>query len=231
MRRVHWAATARTGTLHSKVYEPTSVAGATLVLDLHADTNPLRNEPVRTDLAIMAALAIATWLHDQGQPFGLVTNGRDAADRIRTEGWRGDHRVRNEAFASAEMNCRNDRLRPVVVEAGREATRLQRLRRLLARLERTDGLSMPQLLGEAQSQISNQTTLLAVMQQTTPEAAAALIGFARRGRSVAAVINTYEPSHFAEAASPLIAANIPVYPLHDERSIPELCRNVQLRMV
>ncbi len=35
MRSVHWAATARTGMLHSKVYEPSSIAGATLILDFH----------------------------------------------------------------------------------------------------------------------------------------------------------------------------------------------------
>ena len=41
MRSVHWAATARTGSLHSKVYEPSSIVGATLVLDLHESTTPL----------------------------------------------------------------------------------------------------------------------------------------------------------------------------------------------
>ena len=31
----HWRATARTGLLHSKVYEPSTVAGATILLDFH----------------------------------------------------------------------------------------------------------------------------------------------------------------------------------------------------
>ena len=64
MRRVHWSATARTGILHSKIYEPTSIAGATLVLDLHTDTNPSQHEPYRTDLAITATFSIASSLHD-----------------------------------------------------------------------------------------------------------------------------------------------------------------------
>ena len=38
MNRIHWRATARTGVLHSKVYEPSSVAGATLLLDFHRDS-------------------------------------------------------------------------------------------------------------------------------------------------------------------------------------------------
>jgi len=35
LNRVHWPATARTGTLHSHIYEPSVVAGATLVMDFH----------------------------------------------------------------------------------------------------------------------------------------------------------------------------------------------------
>ena len=97
MRSVHWAATARTGTLHSKIYEPSSIIGATLILDLHTSSNPKNHEPIRSDLAITAAASIAHSLHDANEPFGLATNGRDAADRIRLEGWTGDHRVRDEA--------------------------------------------------------------------------------------------------------------------------------------
>ena len=35
LNRVHWRATARTGTLKSKVYEPSTVAGSTLMMDFH----------------------------------------------------------------------------------------------------------------------------------------------------------------------------------------------------
>src|SRR4029077_89087 len=36
LNRVHWRATARTGALHSKVYEPSCIVGATVLLDFHA---------------------------------------------------------------------------------------------------------------------------------------------------------------------------------------------------
>ena len=35
LNRIHWRATARTGALHSKIYEPSTVAGATILLDFH----------------------------------------------------------------------------------------------------------------------------------------------------------------------------------------------------
>ncbi|MCC9602917.1 DUF58 domain-containing protein [Stieleria sp. JC731] len=224
MRRVHWSATARTGILHSKVYEPTSIAGATVVIDLHVDTNPTCNEPVRTDLAITAAGSIASTLMEQSQPFAMVTNGRDAADRIRMDGWRGDHRVREQAKLSAQMTNKNDRLRPVVIDAGKGPAHFKKLRTQLARLERSDGMSLAQLLIEAESRISSETTLIAIFQKATPETIAMLVGFARRGKAVAAVINTLDTNEYGQAAGPLIAANIPTMHLADERSIRDVCR-------
>ncbi len=92
LSRVHWAATARTGKLHSKVYEPSTVAGATIVLDFHRKTNPRRHEPMRSELAVTAAASLASAVYEMGQQVGLITNGRDAADRIRQEGWAYDLR-------------------------------------------------------------------------------------------------------------------------------------------
>ncbi len=229
MRSVHWAATARTGTLHSKVYEPSSIVGATLVLDLHEATNPKSNEPIRGDLAATAAASIAASLHDSNEPIGLLTNGRDAADRIRREGWVGDHRVRGEAKKAAAMLTESDRLRPVVLPALRGPIHLKEITRTLARLERTDGLTLPQLLVEAEGQVSNETTLLVILQTCTPESAAALIGLARRGWAVAVIINTHDINDYSESAGPLIANRIPTFHLSGKDAIADVCRQTLLR--
>ena len=83
LNRVNWAATARTGVLHCKVYDASTIAGATIVLDFHQASYPARNEPGRSELAVTTALALANAVCLMGQPIGLITNGRDAADRIR----------------------------------------------------------------------------------------------------------------------------------------------------
>ncbi len=83
LNRVQLAATARTGVLHSKVYDASTIAGATIVLDFHRDSYPARNEPGRSELAVTTAVALANAVCLMGQPIGLITNGRDAADRIR----------------------------------------------------------------------------------------------------------------------------------------------------
>src|SRR5262249_26709762 len=94
LSRVHWRATARTGLLHSKLYDPSTVAGATLVLDFHERGYHRQGEPYRSELAVTTATSLANAVYEMGQQIGLVTNGRDAADRIRLEGWVHDFRTR-----------------------------------------------------------------------------------------------------------------------------------------
>src|SRR6266851_7317805 len=98
LNRVHWRATARTGTLHSKVYEPSTIAGATIVLDFHKAGYIQRGEPFRSELAATTAASLANAVYETGQQIGLITNGRDAADRIKLEGWDEDYRTRQAAL-------------------------------------------------------------------------------------------------------------------------------------
>ncbi|HJS06559.1 MAG TPA: DUF58 domain-containing protein, partial [Pirellulales bacterium] len=141
LNRIHWRATARTGVLHSKIYEPSTVAGATLLMDFHEQSFAAKDEPVRSELAVTAAASIAGAILQMGQQVGLVTNGRDAADRIRTEGWRHEQFVNRRAALAAGMLEKSQRLRPVVVPTRRSNTQLTDILHTLARLEKTDGMS------------------------------------------------------------------------------------------
>jgi uncharacterized protein (DUF58 family) len=224
MRSVHWGATARTGALHTKVYEPSSIVGATIVLDFHVSTMPVEHEPVRSDLAVAAAASIAQTLHDSGEPFGLATNGRDAADRIRTEGWIGDARVRDVARQSSQMQDESDRLRPVLVPASRGPVQLKEVIRTLARLERTDGLTLPEMIAESQGRLSNESTLLFIVQRCPPESLSMIIGLARRGWAVAVIVNTLDINDYGAVAGPLIAEHIPTFHLSSGEALSNVCR-------
>ncbi len=71
LNRVHWRATARTGVLHSKVYEASTIAGATMLLDFHQASHPAKDEPYRSELAITAAASLANSVYEMGQQIGL----------------------------------------------------------------------------------------------------------------------------------------------------------------
>jgi uncharacterized repeat protein (TIGR01451 family) len=146
LSRVHWRATAHAGALHSKVYEPSTITGATVLLDFHEAGYDENREPQRSDLAVTAAVSLANAVYQMGHQVGLVTNGRDAADRIRVEGWAHDFRTRDAARKNAAMADESDRLQPIIVETRRGAEQFQRIRETLARVELTDGLTFAELL-------------------------------------------------------------------------------------
>ncbi|MBP87091.1 MAG: DUF58 domain-containing protein [Planctomycetaceae bacterium] len=224
LNRVNWRATARTGTLHSKVYEPSTVAGATILLEYHQSSHAKEHEPMRSELAVTAAASIANAVYEMGQQIGLITNGRDVADRIRQEGWDHDIRSRDAAKESGSMRDASDRLQPVVVETRRGAEQLMQILETLARVELTDGLTLPQLIGETMSELPRDATVIAILPKATPETAVTLGNLKRQGYAVTAILNLYEEYQFAEAAGPLIAEGIDVQQLRDEASIVSVCR-------
>jgi uncharacterized protein (DUF58 family) len=229
LNRVHWRATARTGVLHSKVYEPSTVAGATLLVDFHTASHDRRHEPHRSELAVTAAASIANAVYLMGQQIGLATNGRDAADRIRHEGCAHDYRSRAAALASASMREKSERLAPLVVPTRRGPEQLTRILETLARLELTDGLPLPALIEETASRLPRDATVIAIVPPGSADAALALGNLRRRGFAVTAILNLYEDDAFADAAGPFVAERIETRHLKDESSIVEICRSYALR--
>jgi len=226
LNRVHWRATARTGMLHSKVYEPSTVSGATIVVEFHRRTHVPAHEPMRSELAVTAAASIANAVYMMQQQVGLVTNGRDAADRIRVEGWRHDWRTRDSALKAVQGEAANDRLAPVVVPTRRGPEQFMRILETLARLELTDGLTLPQLFVEAESRLPRDATVIVILPQVTEEAAIALGNLRRRGFAVLALLNLYEDYDFAMSSGPLVAQGVETRHLRDRACISRICRSL-----
>lgn len=229
LNRIHWRATARTGALHSKVYEPSTVAGATILLDFHQASHDRRQEPYRSELAVTAAASVANAVYEMGQQVGLVTNGRDAADRIRQEGWDYDVRSRQAARKAAQMQPHSDRLQPVVVETRRGAEQLMRILETLARVELTDGLNLAELITETASRLPRDASVMALLPAVTAEAAVALGNLRRSGFAVTAIVNVYDQGDFEQAAARLLGEGIDARHLRDREAIVTICRHYVLR--
>ena len=196
LQRVHWRATARTGQLHSRVFEPTSLAGATLLIDFHKDGYPKRGEPHRSDLAVSTACSLAYAVSLMNQQVGLASNGRDAAERIRGEAIDASkgpqpetgYATRYEARERFELLEQTDRLRPVVVETRRGYDQFQQIREALARLELTDGMAFPQLVLEMGPRLPKDATVIAILPRVPVETSLALGILRRQGFAVSAVL-------------------------------------------
>ncbi|HMP78189.1 MAG TPA: DUF58 domain-containing protein [Pirellulaceae bacterium] len=221
--QIHWHATARTGKLHSKIYEPSCLAGATLLIDFHESAYGAADEPVRSELAITAAASIANTLYEAGEQIGLLSNGRDAVDRIRTEGWQGDSRTREASRRQTMMQATSDRLRPVTVATSKSPDRMINMLHALARLEKTSGLSFVELLASYAYTLPRDATVIAIIGRVSMELAVALGNLRHLGFAITAVINCYDIEHYARASGLLLNEGIQTRHLREEASIPSIC--------
>jgi uncharacterized protein (DUF58 family) len=224
LNRIHWAATARTQQLQSKIYEPSTIAGATLLLDFHEAGYHAGGEPFRSELAVTTAASLSLAVCQLGQQIGLITNGRDAADRIRQEGWAGDYRTREEARQSASMHEDSDRLQPLIVETRRGPEQMERIKEVLARVELTNGLDLPQLVYESTSRLPRDATVIAILAQVTTATALALSILKRRGYAVTAILVLFDETALEDAAALLMADRIDFRHVRDDATLSAVCQ-------
>lgn len=207
------------------------MAGATLLVEYHKSSFDARGEPYRSELAITLAASLANALYHLGQPFGLVTNARDAADRLREEGWQvptsgGVYQSRGAAEAAVAEAEHDTRLAPLVVPLKKDEEQLQTLRETLARMELNDGLTFGELLGEAGSQLSRQATVVAILPGASPETVLALSSLKQRGYAVTAILLIVDEVQHSDHYARLMAEGIEARSLMDEAGISTLCQGL-----
>ncbi|MDD3470133.1 MAG: DUF58 domain-containing protein [Thermoguttaceae bacterium] len=229
MRRIHWRATARTGELHSKVYEPSIVAGATIVLDfLSAHYEEIEGE-ARGELAVTMTASLVHALAQRNEEIGLITNGRDAIQRIRFEGWISDWRTRREARESVELDTPNDQFEPLVIETRRGVEQIERIFDLLGRLELSEGLPLPALLQEAAGRMPRSATVILIVGKIGVEEAIAIGDLRRSGFVVTVFVNCYHIVDFEAALATLLDMGVEVRQLTERSHVADLCRDFVLR--
>ncbi|HKI69335.1 MAG TPA: DUF58 domain-containing protein, partial [Verrucomicrobiae bacterium] len=235
LNRIHWRATARTGELHSRVYESSRVAGATFLLDFHQQSYDGHGAVTSAELAITTVASLAHAVFLMGQQIGFASNGRDAADRIRDEGWHAEFTTRTEAQKRVAERPKNERLRPVVIETGKGEDRFTRILKTLARLEHTDGLEFLEMVRETTSRISRDATVVPVLREVTPVTAIALGELVRRGFVVTAIVISFSDAVTPDWAGPpewaemLLAQGVDFRMVNNEEAVTNLCAEAIVR--
>ena len=234
LNRIHWRATARTGEIHSRIYETSRVAGATFLLDFHVQSYQGASGETSAELAIVTVASMANAVFLMGQQIGFISNGRDAADKIREEGWRGEFTSRTDAQRRANDPLPNDRLRPVRVETRKGNEKLSQILETLARLDHTDGLEFSEMLAATVSRIPRDATVVPVLRQVTPDIALALGELVKRGFLVTAVIVSIdwdipEWSRPPEWAGLLLEQGIDFRLVNSEEALTALCAETIVR--
>jgi len=221
LNTIHWKATARTGTLHVKTYEPTQVYGGTLMLDLHADSYKPADKEERMELAITTTASIAYLLQMSGEQVGMITNAIDAAEVARYEVEARGALSRIEAEMRVAGEGESTRISPLTVPTMRSPLQARKIAENLARVLPGRGLDANRLIVNEFRRLPRDAALLPVVPQVTGELALTLAAMKLSGFNVTAfVIRDLEA--YKEAAALLAPYDIHVFHIEHEWSLHEL---------
>lgn len=77
LRRIDWKASASSGRLQVKLFEPSIALETCIILSLNAEDYYYRSRIDSTELSIVIAASLANWIIGKKQMAGLLVNGRD----------------------------------------------------------------------------------------------------------------------------------------------------------
>ena len=221
LNTIHWKATARTGELHVKTFEPTSITGGTLILDFHEDSYVMEKREYRMELAVTTAASIAYLLQMSGEQVGLLTNARDAAEVARYETASvqvGNRFAMNDVLSGEDESSR---ISPLTVSTCRTTEQGRKIIENLARVLPGHGLDLCQLIMTQFITLPRDATLLPVTGQVTDRLALTLAMMKQSGFKVT-VFLIDAGKGYEEAAALLAFHEIHVFHIKSERDLHEI---------
>ncbi len=221
MNRIHWKASARTGDLFTKIYEPSSVTGGTMILDLYEDNYVPEDREARMELAITVTASIAYLLQISGEQVGMITNGLDAAEEAQYEVESRGSLSREDARASVVGELESDRIRPLKVATMRTTVQAQQIVENLARIVPGHGLDAVQLILEEFRGLPRDAALLPVVPYVSEDLALTLAEMKYAGFAVSVFFIRDRKGH-EEAAALLAPHNIHVFHIREESDLHEI---------
>jgi len=236
LNRIHWKVSAKLAKLYSKVYEPSAVTGITLALDfnrLNYTTDPSLGDSEfvveRSDLAVTFAASLAYDSLRQRLKVGFLTNGVDAAERVKEEMRPRTFGRRAEMEAAAEEAPR-PLAGPIHIRASSSASQSLRIIRTLARLELVDDPPLEKVLFDEEGHIPRDTALVVVAPKVGRALAENIMALRRAGMSVYIfLVSPYEGA-LSAARAELGNFSIPMQQIGSEDDILGLAIEERVRV-
>ena len=169
LRRIHWKASAKTGVLHSKIYDPSTLQGVNMILDFNARAWIGEHISRRAEFGVTVAASLASHCAERGLDLGLVSNGVDAADVMETNPISLEAMNREEARKLMEQPKHTDRLRPVEVKVRKGGESVLMVMEALARLKFSEGLDLAEMVQREYQGWPREDTTAFIVPGASPE--------------------------------------------------------------
>lgn len=172
-RRIHWKASARMNSLHSKIYDSATHPALILLADVRTYAHgTVGYDPDLLELALSVTASVARWALDHSYPVGLYSNGLladvEAAATVESADGAMAHQEQPERDAGRTGSLSHS----VRVSPSTHPQQIERIRDALARLVPYFAAPIPQIVTEMIPQLSYGSTIVYVGTVTALEPAA-----------------------------------------------------------
>ena len=222
LRSIHWKATARTGALQTKVFEPTTVIGATIVLGF--DTTTFGADPIAimwSEMAVTLAASLAWHIYSKREKVGLLTNGADAAERMKFETQALESVRRGAVLEQGVPDRKVETPTGMRIETRRAEDQALRVFEALARVEMSDSYPLAACLGDYAPRLPRDASLIVIVHRVNPQLAATLENLRNNGFALS-VLCTSDQKTYRQTRAVLAAADIPSQLVRDEEDMNEI---------
>ncbi len=215
IRRIHWRATARLGSLQVKTFEPAVLQGALLLVD----GAPVADEEL-FELGVTTAASIAEYVLFEGQKVGLLSNGGDAADRYPKQ-WPGEtfRRIEDVAEHTQRRNVLSG-FRPLEVKPGRGSRQSERIGAALGRLVPAAGVTLAELIEVEMPRMPRNLVAIVITRVLDDALMLALDGLRRSGVELS--VMWIRPRELADNSLPPLPPSVPLHAISDDHQLASL---------
>jgi len=215
IRRIHWRATARLGSLQVKTFEPAVLQGALLLVD----GAPTPDDEL-FELTVTTAASVAEYILFGGQKVGLLSNGGDAADRYPRD-WKGETFRRIEDIAEwTEERRAISGFAPLEVKPGRGSWQAERIRAALGRMVAAAGVTLAELLEVEMPRIPRNLVTMVITRSIDDRLLLALDGLRRSGVELS--LMWIRPRELSDMSLPPLPDGVPVHVIGHDSELENL---------
>ncbi len=191
LRRIDWKATATTGRMQTKLFEPSIALETALFLNLSLADYQIRTRFDATELSIVVAASVANWVIAQRQSAGLYAHAHDPL--------------------SADS-------RPVPIHPRKGRAHLMRMLEIMARIRTAEIEPFPTLISQQRVRLAWGTTMIVVTGAPDQALFDELLQ-ARRAGLNPVLISCGEFPNSRQSAQHSKTLRIPFYNIRDERDL------------
>ena len=230
LNRIHWRATARTGDFQTRMFDPTCIQGATLVVDFHADSFDQGKALSEAELLVTTTASLAHAFHEEGEQVGLMALACNKAERIQKEDTASIRKLDLPWFGHS-----NKDLGPVeesvIVPARKGEHQLQVIKEGLAKMEFARHSAFGHWMPHYQNRLPRNASVIVIARTLNESVLQGLIALKASGFRISFIQVNWQSSLQPDWAAPtperaeLAAAGIPCFHVRQEDDIPWLGSN------